>query len=140
MQYEMEKEMRARLEDERRAERERKEKEQMRRLLSRQMQEKQLREQMEKAENDEQAKIWKTDKNNYELEENRLASKIAAINKDNQEFLRCQMNEKANRGKMRRMNKEEFNYNKNLLREINDKRKASNYDGSSRADGLSNAQ
>ena len=44
------------------------------------------------------------------------------------------MEEKASRGKMRRMNKEEFAYNKHLLREINDKRKASNYDGASRAD------
>ena len=64
--------MRARLEDERRAERDRKQKEQMRTLLSRQMQEKQQREQLEKAENDEQAVIWRTDKDNYELEEQRL--------------------------------------------------------------------
>jgi len=64
--------MRARLEDERRAERDRLQKEQMRLLLSRQMHEKRQREQYEKAENDEQAVIWKTDKDNYELEENRL--------------------------------------------------------------------
>ena len=83
LQYEMEKEMRARLEDERRAERERQEKDQMRSLLSRQMQEKSMREQLEKAENDEQAVIWRTDKDNYELEEKRLASKIAGINKEN---------------------------------------------------------
>ena len=44
------------------------------------------------------------------------------------------MDEKANKGKMRRMNKEEFAYNKHLLREINDKRKASNYESQSRAD------
>lgn len=75
--YEMEKEMRARLEDERRMERERREKEQMRMLLSKQMTEKQMREQAEKALNDEQAVIWKTDKQNYELEEQRLAKKIA---------------------------------------------------------------
>ena len=37
MKYEMEKEMRARMEDERRMERERQEKEQMRALLARQM-------------------------------------------------------------------------------------------------------
>lgn len=75
--YEMEKEMRARLEDERRQERERKEKEQMRMLLSKQMREKQDREALEKAHNDEQAVIWKTDKKNYELEEDRLAHKVA---------------------------------------------------------------
>jgi len=32
------------------------------------------------------------------------------------------------------MNKEEFAYNKPLLKEINDKRKASNYESQSRAD------
>jgi len=121
--------MRARLEDERRAERDRKEKEQMRSLLSRQMQEKQMREQVEKAENDEQAVIWRTDKDNYELEEQRLASKIAGINKQNQDFLRNQMEEKAQKSRLRRMNKQEFNYNKHLLKEINDKRKESNYEG-----------
>ena len=84
--------------------------------------------------NDEQAVIWKTDKENYELEEQRLASKIKGINRDNQDFLHRQMAEKANKGKMRRMNKEEFAYNKHLLREINDKRKASNYESQSRAD------
>ena len=42
------------------------------------------------------------------------------------------MDEKASKGKMRRMNKEEFNYNKNLLKEVNDKRKVSTYDGESR--------
>ena len=46
------------------------------------------------------------------------------------------MEEKANRGKMRRMNKEEFAYNKHLLREINDKRKASNYESQSRAEEM----
>lgn len=43
--------------------------------------------------------------------------------------MRRQMEEKASKGRARRMNKEEFNYNKVLLKEINDKRKASNYDG-----------
>ena len=47
------------------------------------MTEKQRREQVEKALNDEQAVIWKTDKENYELEEQRLNHKIAGINKDN---------------------------------------------------------
>ena len=76
MRFEQDKEMRARLEDERRMERDRLEKEQMRALLGRQMTEKQKREQAEKALNDEQAVIWKTDKENYELEEQRLHRKI----------------------------------------------------------------
>jgi len=81
--YEQEREMRARIEDERRMERDRLEKEEMRKLLARQMSEKQRREALEKALNDEQAVIWKTDKDNYELEEQRLASKIANINREN---------------------------------------------------------
>ena len=122
------------MEDERRMDRERKEKEEMRALLARQMAEKHHREAAEKALNDEQAIIWKTDKGNYELEEKRLASKINTINRDNQAFLQRQMQEKASRSNQRRMNREEFAYNKHLLKEINDKRKASNYESQSRAD------
>jgi phage shock protein A len=105
----------------------------MRSLLARQMAEKQSREAQEKALNDEQAVIWKTDKQNYELEEQRLSRKINEINKQNQTFLQRQMHDKASRSNARRMNKEEFAYNKHLLREINDKRKASNYESQSRA-------
>jgi len=43
------------------------------------------------------------------------------------------MQDKASRSNARRMNKEEFAYNKNLLKEINDKRKESNYESQSRA-------
>ena len=53
-----------------------------------------MREAAEKALNDEQAVIWKKDKENYELEEGRLQSKIKAINKDNQSFLQGQMGAK----------------------------------------------
>lgn len=60
---------------------------------------------MEKALNDEQAVIWKTDKENYELEEQRLQKKIAGINKQNQTFLQQQMDAKAARANARRMNK-----------------------------------
>ena len=42
-----------------------------------------MREAGEKALNDEQAVIWAKDKENYELEEGRLQSKIKQINKDN---------------------------------------------------------
>ena len=97
------------------------------------MQEKQFRERQEKALNDEQAVIWATDKQNYELEEQRLSRKINDINRENQTFLQRQMADKASRSNQRRMNKEEFAYNKHLLKEINDKRKASNYESQSRA-------
>lgn len=48
------------------------------------------------------------------------------------------MADKASRTNQRKMNREEFAYNKNLLKEINDKRKASNYESQSRADAGSN--
>ena len=99
------------------------------------MQEKRAREAREKALNDEQATIWAQDKQNYELEEKRLHSKIKDINRDNQDFLHKQMQEKASKQAMRRMNKIEFAYNKNLLKEINNKRKTSNYEGSRVAEG-----
>jgi len=50
------------------------------------------------------------------------------------------MEEKAQRSRLRKMNKQEFNYNKHLLKEINDKRKESNYEGQSRGDASSEAQ
>jgi len=50
------------------------------------------------------------------------------------------MEEKSQKSQLRRMNKQEFNYNKDLLKEINDKRKESNYEGRSRGDAQSEAQ
>lgn len=126
--------MRMRMEDERRQARDAIEKQQMRDLLSRQMQEKREREMAEKAHNDEQAFIWRRDKENYEEEERRLKNKIAAINQENCEFLKKQMNEKASRQMGKRMNREEFMLNKPLLKEINKKKKESNYEGQSNRD------
>lgn len=108
-----------RMEDERRMLREANEKQQMRDLLSRQMQEKRDREAAEKAHNDEQAYIWRRDKENYEEEERRLKSKIATIAAENSDFLKKQMHEKASRQQAKRMNREEFMINKPLLKEIN---------------------
>ena len=136
MRYEMEKEMRARLEDERRAARIAAEKQEMRNLLGQQMEEKRAREAAEKALNDEQAVIWKKDKENYELEEKRLQGKIKDINRDNQTFLQTQMGAKQQKSQAKKMDKQEFLYNKGLLKEINDKKKSSiqgsAYDGASR--------
>jgi hypothetical protein len=120
--YEHDREMRLRQEDERRMQREANDKQRMRDLLNKQMQEKKEREAAEKAHNDEQAMIWRRDKENYEEEERRLKNKIAAINAENCEFLKRQMDEKAGK-QAKRMNREEFNMNKQVLKEINQKRK-----------------
>lgn len=95
----------------------------MRELLGRQMVEKNDRENKQKAHHDEQAQIWARDKSNYEEEERRLKGKITNINKENAQFLQRQINEKESKTAQRKMNKQEFQFNKPLLREINQKRK-----------------
>lgn len=122
--YEHDREMRMRLEDERRVQREAAEKAQMRELLFRQVQEKKNREAAEKASTMEQADIWRRDKENYEEEERRLKNKIAAINAENSEFLKKQMEEKSKKG-AKNMSREEFAYNKDLLAKVNGKLKQS---------------
>ena len=77
---------------------------------------------MEKQLNDEQAKMWDQDKMNYEEEERRLNGKIGKINKENQRFLKSQMDSRGAKGKM---NRQEFLLNKPLLKEINEKKKGS---------------
>jgi hypothetical protein len=57
--YEMEKEMRERMEDEKRFNRVKTEQQRMRDFLAKQMEEKKHRENLEKALNDEQAVMWK---------------------------------------------------------------------------------
>lgn len=106
------------------------EQQRMREYLAKQMEEKRLRELQEKALNDEQANMWSKDFKNYSEEERRLHSKIGQINKDNQEFLRKQMEEKQIKIGKAKMNKQEFLLNKPLLKEINDKLRTTQYAGS----------
>lgn len=126
--YETEKEMRDRLEDERRFNKVKTEQQRMRDFLAKQMNEKKHRETMEKALNDEQAVMWKQDFQNYSEEERRLNEKINKINKDNADFLKRQADDKTSKAKTK-MNKQEFLLNKPLLKEINEKKRASQYGG-----------
>ena len=87
------------------------------------MDEKERREQRMKGNIDEQAVIWARDKENYEFEEKRLAEKIKKINEENAAFLHKQMREKEAKNAQRKMSKQEFQLNKPLLREIQQKRK-----------------
>ena len=93
------------------------------------MEEKKKRENDEKSNIDVQARMWATDKKNWEEEERRLKSRINNINRDNQDYLLKQMAEKAVVEKENRgfMNAQDFAMNKPLLREINTKLKVSNY-------------
>ncbi len=51
------------------------------------MREKRDKEVEEKKTDDEQAEIWKKDKDNYEREEKKILEKIKRINEDNARFL-----------------------------------------------------
>jgi hypothetical protein len=117
------------MDDERRFKKLKNEQNQMRDFLNKQMEEKKRREGMEKALNDEQAVMWKVDLGNYTEEERRLMDKINNINKENADFLKRQMDDKAAKER-KKMNKQEFLLNKPLLKEINEKKRSSQYGGS----------
>ena len=95
----------------------------MRAFLAQQVAEKQQRENDEKSNLDMQAKMWETDKQNWEEEERRLKARIGKINRENQEYLLKQMAVKEQQNK--KMNPQEFALNRPLLREINSKLKQS---------------
>ena len=121
-QYEMEKEMADRRHDSRAQRRREEEKRKMREFLAKQVEEKKKKENIEKELNDEQAQMWRRDRENYEKEEARINNKIKSINQQNADFLQKQMDEKdeAKRGKMS-MN--EYLLNRQLLKDINDQRR-----------------
>lgn len=121
--YEMEREMRLRLEDERKIELRKQQKADMKVYLNSQMEQKQQRERAEKVLNDQQAQMWKKDREIYEQEEKRLQDKIKGINNENASFLDRQMQDKKLRNSNLGMNKYEKQYNKPLLKVLNDKRK-----------------
>ena len=88
------------------------------------MQEKKERERQDKANIDQQAVMWDLDKKNYDEEERRLKQRIGKINSDNQSYLLNQMGNKNKRSA--KMHEVEFQINKPLLREVNQKLKAVN--------------
>ena len=93
----------------------------MRETLSRQVAEKKRRERMEKDFNDEQAKMWRMDRELFEKQEAELNSKIKSINMENRKFLESQIGEKR-QAKRGRMDLNEHLMNKKLLRDVNNQR------------------
>ncbi len=73
--------------------------------------------------------MWKKDLQNYEEEEKRMNSKIKRINMETASFLKNQIEGKTAKQRAK-MNRQEFLLNKPLLKEINQKKKVSGYDGS----------
>jgi len=127
--YELEKELRERHADESKMNKYKNEQQRMRDYLAKQMDEKRRREVTEKSLNDEQAVMWQHDFKNYSEEERRLHDKVNKINRDNQEFLRRQMDEKHGKTVKTKMNKQEFLLNKHLLKEINEKKRVATSGG-----------
>ena len=115
--YELEKEMRDRMEDERRQHKQKSHQQEMRQFLAKQVDERKKREEIEKALNDEQAVMWSKDAKNYADEERRMHDKVKRINEDNANFLIQQMNEKQGK-KKQKMNAHEYGINKGILEEI----------------------
>lgn len=63
--------------------------------------------------------MWRTDKQNYEEEERRVKERINKINRDNQQFLFLQMNQK-DKKETKLMAAQEKEINKALLKQAND--------------------
>lgn len=78
--------------------------------------------------------MWDKDYRNYSEEERRLHDKINRINRDNQDYLKRQMEEKQIKIGKAKMNKQEFLLNKPLLKEINSKLRATHYSPSKAGD------
>lgn len=95
------------------------------------MDDKKRREQDEQSNVNAQATMWNVDKANWDVEEQRLKDRINRINKENQDFLLAQMQEK--QSKAAKMNSNEFAFNKALLREVNQKMKTASVKASSQA-------
>jgi hypothetical protein len=128
-QYEIEKEMADRRHDDRAQRRRDEEKRKMREFLAKQVEDKKRKENIEKELNDEQANMWRKDRENYEQEEKRINDKIKKINKENAEFLAKQVGEKED-AKKGKMDMNEYLLNRQLLKDINEQRKYGSSDAS----------
>ncbi len=121
-QFEMDKEQQDRLNDQMQYQKMKDDQRRMRDDLSNQMNDKKHRERMDKEFNDEQAKMWALDRQNYQQQEDTLNCKIKNRNNENRHFLESQMQERE-QAKRNRMNYNEHLLNKQLLHDINATRK-----------------
>jgi len=79
--------------------------------------------------------MWAIDRENYLDEEKRIHERVKKLNHDTADFLRQQMMEKKGQTPMYlKMNRNEFLYNKNMLRSVNDKLREHSGDRTSRGD------
>jgi len=82
---------------------------------------KRIAERKEKEELDEQAKIWEVDRLNSINEEKQAKEKHERMHMDTAAFLKQQMTERLNRVYRFKMNRNELQFNKGILRTVNEK-------------------
>lgn len=120
MRYTKEKSMKDRLEEERRLKKVRIEQQNMRETLARQMKDKQNKEGIDKEVIEEQAALWRKDREQFEKAENELNKKMKVLSNENANLLQKQMEEHKNRGKG--MDELEYQLNKSYLKGIRAKK------------------
>ena len=119
-QYQQEKELRDRLDDDERLRRIKENQRDMRSYLDKQTDEKKGKTVVEKQESVKQAQIWKKELNMYSEEEKTIKQKVKDSNKEHAEFLKKQMVERKG-DKKSTINREEYLLNKDILDKIDNK-------------------
>jgi hypothetical protein len=123
LQYQREKELRDRMDDDERIRRIKESQREMKEYLDRQTNEKKGKLVLEKDANTKQGEMWKKDLHMYSEEEKSIKQKIAQANKEHQDYLLRQMAD-PKKGKKAAMSKEEYLLNKKLLDNLEGKSKA----------------
>ena len=120
-QYEQQREMKLKAEEERRAKRLSDSTKECRDFLFKQIEAKRKQELREREEFDEQAKIWEVDRINSLNQEKRQRERQEKLNKDTAAILKQQITERMNKVFKYKMNRTELQFNKGVLRTVNDK-------------------
>lgn len=118
--YQRDREMKQRRDEEKKARQALRNKEKMKATLAKQEEEKRRRQADDKTHFNEQAVMWKKERDLWEEEDQRIQQKIKDINRQTQTFLRQQVAEKQMKNK--KMDVREAQMNKGLMKEIKQKR------------------
>lgn len=122
VRYEREREQKMRREEEEKAKKKQVQQTEINKMLSKQQTDKKSKEKEHKDDINQQAQMWQKDRDIWKVEEERIQKKIYQINKETQQFLKLQEDQKA-QGKSKKMVQTEKQLNKGLMREIKQKQK-----------------
>lgn len=117
--YERQREMKMRQQEEKKARKANREKEEMIKTLEEQAQRKKAVELEWKKDLNQQANMWKKEREIWQEEDKRIQNKIKMINQETQNFLKDQELQKKNKNK--KMDPTEKGFNKGLMKEIKEK-------------------